>query len=157
MKINLLNRKIDININKIMKIFTLRNFIFLTILFVIIYQVISRTSVPIMMPMENIDTILCTFHQREIPSYINMDLAAKEIVIRQIPPGIPVHQIDYTLLISAIVVLFEGSLISTAAVMSINADEPDEMFLTSHPYIAASYCLCINSVAILGILIAIYW
>lgn len=67
-----------------MKIFTLRNFIFLMIIVVIIHQVIFSTSIPMIIPMENIDIILCSTPQRDVPSHINMNFSSPKAIIPDI-------------------------------------------------------------------------
>lgn len=67
-----------------MKILTLSNFIFLMIIVVILHQVIFSTSIPMIIPMENIDTILCSTPQRDVPSHINMNFSSPKAIIPDI-------------------------------------------------------------------------
>ena len=123
-----------------MKIFTLRNFIFLIIIVVILHQVMSRIPVPIMIPMENINPILCSYHPREIPSYINMDFTSRQAVIPQFPPGPPnpILQPNYLLYATLILISFEGGLLSTAVLQPTINIEPYAPFLT----VVSLFCGC---------------
>ena len=83
-----------------MKNLTLRNFILLILIVIIIHQVISRTSVPIMMPMEYIDTISYAIPQKDVPSHINMNFSSPKAIIPDItdsvPPQAPIPQPNYS-------------------------------------------------------------
>ena len=118
-----------LNLKILMKILTLRNFILLMIIVIILHQVMSHTSVPIMIPMENIDTMLYAIHQRDVPSYINMDFTTRQALM---PPTHQnsVPQTNYLLFAVSMYVLFGGSVISVTMLMSTIDVETPHVFVT---------------------------
>ena len=82
-----------------MKFLTLKKFIILTIIVIILHPIISRTSVPIIISMKNIDTILYAIPQKNISSHIYIKFNSSKAIVTDItdfvPQQAPIPQTNY--------------------------------------------------------------